>query len=151
MDIKVVYNENGYGLFLSDKSINFLMEHGVHVNQFGDLSSGKKLERHHPALVECVESLGKDAGKFETKFKIASISCDENAKYFVYQMPVPGEKIITPDNLCFDWVEVATPRELAQSHQEKIALEKELLSIKEDVLAIKDIIKAYKEEYSSAY
>lgn len=66
---KVVYNDCYGGFGLSEKAIDWLISKGIKEDNID------VLERHHPLLVECVETLGSKASNDRySLLKIALIS-----------------------------------------------------------------------------
>lgn len=63
---KVVYNSCFGGFHLSNRAIAWLKDKGV--------ATIEGIERHHPLLVECVETLGLGASGDCSKLQVASIN-----------------------------------------------------------------------------
>lgn len=99
---KIVLNTCYGGFVLSDKALKFLEARGCAVQwgpgEFAINYLKEELPRHHPLLVECVETLGKDAFGFCSKLEVCEIegNCYKIGEYDGY------ESILTPESL--DWV-----------------------------------------------
>ena len=86
MAYKVVYNIYHGGFSLSQEAIDWLAKKGYTTKVYS------KMPRHHPLLVECVETLGdKAAGRF-SKLKIAEVEC-----YYIINDVNGIEFVIAPE------------------------------------------------------
>lgn len=76
--MKIVINNCYGGVFLSDAAISKLNEKGFTEEEIYDLP------RHHPALVEVVEELGKDASA-NYMSELVVVDVDVKDKYYIYE------------------------------------------------------------------
>ena len=100
--MKVVYNRDFGSFCLSEQALDWLSQRGYEVDEWGwDKKNKCDFPRHHKALVECVEVLGKKAGfDFGTSLKIYEI---EGKQYHIINYN-GSETVLTPENT--PWVEV---------------------------------------------
>lgn len=70
---KVVYNACYGGFSLSNKAINWLLNHGYQAPTDEYFMIEYDVPRHHPLLIQCVEELGEDANGMCAKLKIKEI------------------------------------------------------------------------------
>ena len=89
MTHKVVYNDSFGGFSLSSKAVSWLQEKGL---QF-DGNYHQDIPRHDSLLVECVETLGKEASGLYSNLVVAEIKGNQ------YRISVSGgwENVIEPD------------------------------------------------------
>ena len=89
MTHKVVYNDSFGGFSLSSKAVSWLQEKGL---QF-DGNYHQDIPRHDSLLVECVETLGKEASGLYSNLVVAEIEGNQ------YRIKVAGgwENVIEPD------------------------------------------------------
>lgn len=94
---KVVFN-NAYGGFgLSSEATNWLKKRGLDVGAFwreGDVP------RHHPLLIECVETFGSYANDEFSRLEIAEIEGD---RYWILEYD-GAEMVYTPETI--PWVTI---------------------------------------------
>ena len=98
---KVVYNKSVGGFCLSPKAVAWLSERGLNVDEWGDEIEHNLglVPRHHPLLIECVETLKEEAGD-ESELAIYEI---EGFQYHIVDYD-GAETVHTPENT--KWVEV---------------------------------------------
>lgn len=77
---KVVYNSCYGGFSLSNKAINWLLNHVYKIPEGGNFLIEYDVPRHHPLLVQCVEELGEEASGECSELKIKEI---EEDYYFI--------------------------------------------------------------------
>ncbi len=104
---KLVYNKGFGGYRLSVKAINWMNENGLVVMgngsmvvAQGDKTYFQEIPRHHPVLVKCVETLGKEAGEWCATLSVLEI---EGTQYHIVEYD-GFETVLTPENT--PWVEV---------------------------------------------
>ena len=90
---KIVYNDCYGGFGLSKKAIMWLEE------KYPDFFDNKCC-RHDPRLIECIETLGKDANASYANLKIEEI----NGKIYRIEEYDGKETILEPEDL--DWIEI---------------------------------------------
>jgi hypothetical protein len=73
---KVVYNSCYGGFSLSNKAINWLLNHGYQIPEGRNFLIEYDVPRHHPLLVQCVEELGEEANGECSELKIKEIEED---------------------------------------------------------------------------
>lgn len=96
--IKVVINECYGGFGLSDKAKNWLREKGITNKQIEDFEDRK--DRHNKLLIECVQTLGKEANGWAANLKIREIYGN------IYRIETYDgyESVVVPDS--YNWITV---------------------------------------------
>ena len=74
---KVVYNAAYGGFSMSNKAINWLLDHGYKKPEDPDFLIERDISRHNPLLVQCVEELGNEANGLYSRLTIAEIESDK--------------------------------------------------------------------------
>lgn len=98
--IKVVYNKSYGGFGLSEKADAWLQARGFFYKKInGHFEEVDEIPRHHPLLVECVETLGKEANGQYANLQITEVS----GKYFIDEYD-GKEKVITPEVVEKWWI-----------------------------------------------
>lgn len=98
MEYKVAYNACYGGYNFSDKAIEwFNQEYGTNYQYRHELAD---LPRHDPRIIECIETLGSDAGGSCSHLKIKVIDCP---MYFIDEYD-GSESVVEPDTL--NWINI---------------------------------------------
>ena len=104
--VKVVIGTDIGGFQLSEKAISYLEATGnfSEISEFGyyiNPMTGEydEIPRHHPDLVRCVETLGKDAGKG------LNVKILEGKQYLIQCNEAGQERVYTPQSILEqDWI-----------------------------------------------
>ena len=98
MGNKVVYNACYGGFALSKKAVEFIENRVKEMNKDSDSKHFNvyEIERHNSVLVQCVETLGKEANGYSSNLKVFELpeGCNQ---YYIEEFD-GFERVITPDD-----------------------------------------------------
>ena len=98
---KVVYNACYGGFSLSNKAVNWLLNHGYQVpKEYKHFMIEMDVPRHHPLLIQCVEELGDEVNGQCSRLAIEEI---EEDRYIITEYD-GLESVRTPSAI--NWIKI---------------------------------------------